>query len=237
VIIYRLPLGMSTATPRSHCPLCNYALRWYDNVPIVSYILLGGKCRNCKAHISLRYPAVELANTALWLLCAVLFRGKSVLFVCLCMAAISVWICVFAIDLRHMVIFDRFQLVLLAIGAAIVFLDGDFPPLSHIFGGIFGFLLFYLMSWRFEKLSGKEGLGGGDIKLAGTSGLLLGWERLILGLLIAAVSACIIMPIARKKIRNARGEFPFAPFLTAGFTVSMLFGATLIDRYLSLFGL
>ena len=237
VVIYRLPNNMSLAKPNSHCPLCNYELRWYDNIPILSYLILRGKCRNCKTHISFRYTAVELANTALWLLCAFLFWESSIPLVCIYMIVLSVFICVFFIDLEHRIILDRFQIILLILGVSSIFFDKNFGWISHIIGGVSGFAVFYLISWSFEKLCGKEGLGGGDVKLAGVVGLLLGWERLLLGLLIATIPAAVIMLIISKRKNGESLQFPFAPFLVVGFGVAMLFGTQIIGWYLSLLGL
>jgi len=237
VVIYRLPNKMSLAKPNSHCPTCKYELRWYDNIPVLSYVMLGGKCRSCKTHISFRYTAVELANTVLWLLCTFLFWEKSIPLACIYMIVCSVFLCVFFIDLEHQIIFDRFQIILLVLGVASIFFDKDYGWLSHVIGGASGFALFYLISWGFEKLCGKEGLGGGDVKLAGVVGLLFGWERFLLGLLLATIPAAVIMLILSKGKRGESRQFPFAPFLVVGFGASMLFGTQIIGWYLSLLGL
>lgn len=237
VVIYRLPNKMSLAKPNSHCPTCKYELRWYDNIPVLSYVMLGGKCRSCKTHISFRYTAVELANTVLWLLCTFLFWEKSIPLACIYMIVCSVFLCVFFIDLEHQIIFDRFQIILLVLGVASIFFDKDYGWLSHVIGVASGFALFYLISWGFEKLCGKEGLGGGDVKLAGVVGLLLGWERFLLGLLLATIPAAVIMLILSKGKRGESRQFPFAPFLVVGFGASMLFGTQIIGWYLSLLGL
>lgn len=237
VLIYRWPNNMSIAKPNSHCPTCKYELRWYDNIPVLSYLMLGGKCRSCKTHISFRYTAVELANTLLWLLCALLFWEKSIPLACIYMVVCSIFICIFFIDLEHKIILDRFQIALLVLGIASIFFDKDVAWGSHIIGGLGGFVVFYLISWGFEILRHKEGLGGGDVKLAGVVGLLLGWERLLLGLLIATIPAAIILAILSRGKEGEEREFPFAPFLVIGFGISMLFGTGIIGWYLSLFGI
>lgn len=236
VVIYRTPLGMSLAKPNSHCPKCKYELHWYDNIPVISYVMLGGKCRSCGEHISFRYTAVELANTLLWLLCAFLLWQTSIPLACIYMAVMSVFICVFFIDLEHKIILDRFQIILLALGIASIFFD-DYGWLSHVIGGVSGFAVFFAVSWGFEKLAHKEGLGGGDVKLAGVCGLLLGWQRLIFGLLAATVPAAIIMLIASRGKEGEQRQFPFAPFLVVGFAVAMLWGTPVIDWYMSLLAL
>ncbi len=237
VVIYRLPKNMSLSKPNSHCPACKYELRWYDNIPVISYVILGGKCRKCKKHIPFRYTAVEIANAVLWFLCAIMFWEKNIPLALIYMTVSSVFICIFFIDLEHKIIFDRFQLIILGLGALSIFFDKDYGWVSHIIGGISGFLLFYLIAYLFERIAKKEALGGGDIKLAGVVGLLLGWERLLFGLLAATVPAAIIMLILSRSKEGESREFPFAPFLTAGFGISMLFGTQVIDFYLSLLGL
>lgn len=237
VVIYRLPCKMSLSTPASHCTACNYELRWYDNIPVLSYLMLGGKCRKCKTHISFRYAAVEIANAVLWLLCVFMFWEKSIPLACIYMAVMSIFLCVFFIDLEHQIIFDRFQIMLLLLGIASIFFDNDYGWSSHVIGGISGFSVFYLISFGFEKLCGKEGLGGGDVKLAGVVGLLLGWERLLLGLMIATIPAAVIMLILSKGKEGESRQFPFAPFLVVGFGASMLFGKQIISWYISLLGL
>ncbi len=237
VVIYRVPNKMSLAKPNSHCPKCKYELRWYDNIPVVSYLILGGKCRSCKSHISFRYTAVELANAAAWLLCVALFWERSIPLAVIYALTLSVFICVFCIDLEHKLIFDRFQIILLFLAIVSIFFDKDFGWLSHIIGGVAGFVVFFLISWGFEKICKREGLGGGDVKLAGVAGLLLGWERLLLALLIATIPASIIMLIASRGKEGEDRQFPFAPFLIVGFSVAMFFGAHIINWYLSLLGL
>jgi len=237
VVIYRVPLGMSLSKPDSHCPVCKNPIRFYDNIPLLSYLILGGRCRHCKTRISVRYPAVELVHAALWLLCVFLFWEQSVPLACICMLTLSVFLCIFFIDLEHQIIPDRFQVILLCLGVASCFADRAFAWYSHLIGGAVGFLLFYLVAWGFYRLCGKEGLGGGDVKLCGAVGLLLGWERLLLGLLIATVPAAIVMSLFKKDGEGESRPFPFGPFLVVGFAVALLFGAQIVNWYLPLFGL
>ncbi len=236
VVIYRLPNKMSLVKPNSHCPACKYELRWYDNIPVLSYLILGGKCRKCKARISFRYAAVELANAALWVLCVLFFWQKSIVLACIYALVCSIFICIFFIDLEHKIIFDRFQIMLLVLSLASIFFDKDYGWLSHVIGGVAGFAVFFLVAWVFEKVSKREGLGGGDVKLACVAGLLLGWERLLLSLIIATVPAAIIMLIASRGKEGEDREFPFAPFLICGFSVAMFFGTQILNWYLSLLG-
>ena len=238
VVIYRTPNGMSLASPASHCPKCKYMLKWYDNIPVLSYTFLGGKCRNCKAKISFRYTAVEIANMLLWLLSVALFWEQSIPMACIAAVASSVFICVFFIDLEHKLVFDRFVLILLALGIATTVLDPAYDWFSHVIGGVVGFASFFLVALLFEKIRHKEGLGGGDIKLTAVCGLLLGWQRLLLSILLAAVAASVVLLILSRRDRDSEEapEYPFAPFLTSGFAVAMFFGDAIIGWYLSLLG-
>ena len=110
VVIYRVPNEMSLSKPRSHCPKCDCVLHWYDNIPILSYIMLGGKCRNCKESISIRYTLVEILNMLLWILSVYLFYEVSIVYCIISMICCSLLICVFFIDLEHMLIFNRFSI-------------------------------------------------------------------------------------------------------------------------------
>ena len=237
VVIYRVPAGIGLAKPNSHCPACKYELRWYDNIPVLSYLLLGGKCRSCKARISPRYVAVELANAALWLLCVLFWWEQSIALACIYALIFSVFLCVLCIDVAQKVIYDRFQVILLLLSVASVFFDQDYGWLSHVIGGAVGFVFFYLVSLAFERVAGEEGLGGGDIKLALVAGILLGWQRLLLALLVATLPAAVIMSIRKRGAQGEERQFPFAPFLIVGFTVAMFFGTQIVRWYLSLFGL
>ena len=116
VVIYRVPLKMSTAYPPSHCPGCSSPIKWYDNIPILSYIILGGKCRNCGCRISPRYMLVEAANMLLWVACALIHGPDSLPWAVISSIACSVLLCIAFIDLEHMIIPDRFQIILLVLG-------------------------------------------------------------------------------------------------------------------------
>ena len=240
VVIYRLPNKMSLATPSSHCPKCNYKLKWYDNIPVISYLVLGGKCRSCRERISFRYTAVELLNALSYGFLVFLFFETSIFLTVIYMLASSIFICVFFIDLEHKIIFDRFQIMLLVLGVASIFFDPYIKWYSHLLGGGIGFAVFFLVSFVFEKACGREGLGGGDVKLVGAVGLLLGWERLLLSLLVSTLLATVIMlSVTLKRKGEATEEdkqFPFAPFLVFGFSVAIFFGTPIINWYLALLG-
>ena len=245
VVIYRVPQKMSIAKPASHCPQCMYKLRWYDNIPVISYILLGGKCRFCKKHIPIRYTIVEAANAVFWILCVYLFwdRQNAPYYAIIAALAISTLICIFFIDLEHKLIFDRFQLIMLALGVAALLLGIFDKPVSGystwrsqligcaVAGGFF--LLMYIVALFVFK---KEGLGFGDVKLAAVCGLFLGWQKIFLALLFASIVGSIVLICVRKaKNDEKQHEYPFAPFIVGGVILAMFTGDIIIKFYTSLF--
>ena len=238
VVIYRLPNGMNLAKPDSHCTTCDYVLRWYDNIPVLSYLILGGKCRKCGQRISPRYMLVEILNAVLWLLSVHLFWEESIVYAVLSAVVLSSLVFIFFIDLEHMLIFDRFILILIASGICAIFFDSYTEWYDHLIGcvaagGLF-LLIYYLAIW----VLGKEGLGFGDVKLAFASGLLLGWQKMLFAMLIASVGASIILLILKKVRGDEVGkEYPFGPFLAVGISAALLFGEPVITWYLSLLGL
>ena len=232
VVIYRVPLHMSLVSPPSHCPQCENKIRWYDNIPVLSYCLLGGKCRVCKEHIPFRYTFVEITNTLLWLMCVAIF-SDNVVYMCLSMIVCSVCLCVFFIDLEHLIIPDRFQIILAAAGVLAVFADTEYDWISHLIGLGAATAVFLAVGYAVSFFKKREALGGGDVKLAACAGLLLGWQKFILMMLLASVSASIYFVFKMRK-DNESVETAFAPFLTFGLVISMLFGNFIINWYISL---
>ena len=232
VVAYRLPNDMSLVYPSSHCPNCNYRLKWYDNIPLFSYIFLGGKCHNCKKHITFRYTLVELANTILWLACAYLFK-ENLIYAIISMFVCSICIIIFFIDLEHMIIMDRFQLMMLVLAVLVIIFDNTYLWYSHLIGMAVAGLVNYIIVIIMNKILKKDSLGGGDIKFFIISGLLLGWERYILMMLVASITAAIFMLIRMKKHGNK--ETAFAPFLTSGLIFALFFGEMILEWYFKLF--
>lgn len=235
VVIYRVPNEMSVAKPASHCPKCNYVLHWYDNIPILSYIMLGGKCRKCKEHISIRYTLVEILNMLLWLLSVYLFYEESIVYCIISMIVCSLLICIFFIDLEHMLIFNRFSISIAILGIVAMFFDNNTKILDHILGGVIGGLVFVLLYFSCIWLLKKEGFGWGDVKLVAAAGLLLGWQKLLFAMIIASVAGSIVLLIIRKVQNDEQGkEYPFAPFIVVGMLISMFIGSNVIQWYLNI---
>ncbi len=233
VVIYRLPNGMSLSHPGSHCPKCEYSLKWYDNIPVLSYLFLGGRCRGCRAPISPRYMTVELLNALLWLLSVRQFFAESIVYMAVAMAVSSLLICVFFIDLEHMLIFNRFHVLLALCGVVAMFTDSFTAWHDHLIGAAVGGMVFAALYYGSIAVLKVEGLGFGDVKYAAAAGLLLGWQKFIPAILIASVLGCVCM-VAANRIRHAEKytEYPFGPFLVLGTLLAMFFGDPIIDWYL-----
>lgn len=235
VVIHRLPRNMYLSYPGSHCPRCKYTLRWYDNIPVLSWLMLGGKCRKCKAPIPVRYTVVELANMGLWLASAVLFWQESIVYACACAVVCSALICIFFIDLEHMLIFNRFSVLIALCGVAALYTDTFTDPVDHVIGAVVGGGVFAALYYGSLRLLRREGIGFGDVKLAAAAGLLLGWQKLILAMLIASVAGSVILMALRHFRKDEKGrEYPFAPFIVVGVAVAMLFGNPILNWYVVL---
>lgn len=234
VCIYRIPLQESIVTPRSRCPHCGNAVRFYDNIPILSYLLLMARCRQCGAAISIRYPVVELI-TGLCALATVIRYGLSIqALVYFCF--IAVLILITYIDLDHQIIPNQITLpgIPIFLSATLALPE---PTLLESLAGIAaggGSLL--LVGWTYRLITKREGMGGGDVKLLAMIGALTGWKGVLFTIYIAsAVGACagLIVMLASKK--NFRLAIPFGPFLAIGSILYLFYGKAIIGWYFNVF--
>lgn len=238
VVIYRTPNGMSLAKPASHCPKCKNPIKWYDNIPILSYIFLKGKCRHCKEHISFRYTIVEILNALLWMFTVYMFWERSIVYSIIIMLVCSVFVCIFFIDMEHLIILDRFQLILLALAILNIFfeIDKDLTWDSKLFGmlGVGG--LFLIIHYACLIIFKKEAIGGGDIKLIAIMGLLLGFTNAVIAIIFACIIASFVIITSSlfKGFKKGK-EYPFAPFLVIGSLISIFFGSIIYMVYNDLF--
>lgn len=233
VVIYRLPNGMNLATPASHCPGCGHPLKWYENIPLLSYAFLRGKCRACRMPISCRYPLVEGANAVLWVLCIFLFWKTSIPLACLLAVACSTLLCMIGTDVDEQVVPDALQIVLLLVAIAVLFFDKTIPWYDHLIGALAFGAVFCLVGYLFKRKSGRAALGGADIELAFTAGLLLGWQKMLLAMLLASLAGSVILLILRKvKSEDKDKTYPFVPFMGGGIYAALFFGDFLIRGYL-----
>ena len=229
VLILRIPRGEEFVKTPSHCFSCGHALSWYENIPLASWLMQGGKCRHCGAAISKQYPVVEVLNGAAWLLTALLFPGNWARIAIYC-ALFSVLMVLSVIDWRTFHIPNGLNLAVLILGVAELALDMD-HWLSHLIGMVSVSGLFLLL----HILTGGAGLGMGDVKLMFGAGLLLGGGRVLLAMLIGSLSGAIIHSLRMR--RGAGKKLAFGPYLAAGIWLSALFGDAFIAFYLGLFGL
>ena len=233
VCIYRMPRQQSIVTPRSACPNCGRQIGWYDNVPLLSFILLGGRCRNCRASIPSRYPIVELVNGVGYV--AILWRfgwGWPALVYGVFFSALLIisWI-----DWDYLIISDAITLpgIILGVLCSLWILPVGF--FNSLIGVIVGGGVLLAMAWISPFLFGKEGLGGGDIKLLAMVGAFLGWKLALVTLMIASILGALVgvglMVVSAMK----RGQYlPFGPFLALGAVISLLFGPEILAGYLGL---
>lgn len=228
VCIYRIPLGITVVSGRSFCPSCKKTIAWYDLVPVLSFLVLRGRCRSCGSPISPRYPAVELLNGLLWLLCC-LFHGFTPRALVLALGLSALVVAGF-IDHDTGLIPDRLSVFLLLLAAASLFLPGFASPLSRVLGLLIPALPMLLAA----KLFG--GFGGGDVKLCAAFGALAGLPLSLLAALLSSVTgAAYGLLLVKKKGAGRKTAFPFGPFLALGMGAALLFGERLVSFYLSLF--
>jgi leader peptidase (prepilin peptidase)/N-methyltransferase len=231
VCIHRIPLGQTVVTTPSHCPECNKRIRWYDLIPVISYILLRGKCRFCKQKISIRYPLVELLNGAVCLWIYSIY-GMSVQLAGLAFLASALIVIAF-IDYAHRIIPNRIVIVMLAAGIVYVY----FNPYITYRDAILGFFAASLPLLILAVLS-NGGMGGGDIKLMAAAGVFLGWKLILLSLVFASIIGSFIgIILILLKIIKREDPIPFGPFLSAGIFISMLYGQKIIEWYLRFYKL
>jgi leader peptidase (prepilin peptidase)/N-methyltransferase len=254
VCIYRWPLDLSVVTPRSHCPRCEAPIAWYDNVPVLSYLVLRGRCRGCGKSISYRYPLVELLTAFLfgWIVWQLGFTPGAAKFCIL----VAMLVALMFTDLEERILPDEFTLGGLLVGLA-------FSPFIHVPDitahavlGLLGFHLsdrtlsvaeslcgailpagtLWLGGWLFEKFRHKEGLGLGDVKMMAMVGAFLGVRGALLTLVIGAMAGSIVGLIYIKVTKQDMGSYqlPFGTFLAAAAIFAAMSGPKVIDWYSSL---
>lgn len=236
VVIYRLPRGKSIVWPPSSCPHCGRRIRWFDNIPIVSFFWLKGKCRFCRQPISWVYPLVETLTAALFLLLSYRFDLSFSFFA----AAIftTALIILGFIDLSHQVLPDEITVPLFLLSVVYSLFRPGFGLREALLGAIVGSGFLFVVYAGYFWLRKKEGLGIGDITMMLGVGAFLGWRATILTLILASFAGALvgITLLARSK-KNLQFALPFGSFLAPAAFVSFLWGNTIISWYLSLFSL
>jgi leader peptidase (prepilin peptidase)/N-methyltransferase len=233
VCILRLPKGESIVWPGSHCPHCGKPIRGYDNIPILSYILLMGKCRECRGPISVQYPFVE-GVTALGSLLLMTRFGLSLSYL-VYFVFIASLIVVTVIDLYHQIIPDVISLPGIGVGLLASLIIPQMTFLNSLIGILLGGGSLFLVATVYQWLFKREGMGGGDVKLLAMIGAFLGWKSVILTILlsslIGSITGVIIMVLKGKDFKYA---IPFGPFLSLGAVISLFYGENVIQWYLYL---
>ena len=229
VLIYRIPKGEDFVKTRSHCMSCGHELRWYELIPLLSFLLQRGRCRACGIKLSMQYPIVEALNGGMWLLTGLLFWGDWLRIALYC-AMVSLLLVLSVIDWRTFEIPNGLNLSVFLLG--LIQLAADRGNWALYLIGMCSVSLLFLLLWR---LTGGAGIGMGDVKLMAAAGLLLGWQRILLALIVGSVLGSVIHLI--RMGRGAGRKLAFGPYLAAGICFSALFGQETIAAYLGLFGL
>lgn len=260
VVIYRVPRELSVVFPNSACPKCSLPIRAYDNIPVISWVILRGRCRGCKEPISPRYPAVEAANAMLYVTALHVVGLNPFLPVVLIFC--SAMVCLVLIDAEHMILPNVINFPLLGffllvrIVYPLVFGTSFFEDFNHapgtslhgtpivfislanaVAGAATGGGFLWAVGFIWEKLRGIEAMGLGDVKMMLAVGVLLGWRSTLLAIFLAAFAGAIggMLLIALRRDKTLQTQIPFGIFLGIGSVVALLWGNRLIDWYLGTF--
>lgn len=227
VCIYRIPRHEEIVVTPSHCMACGHELKWYELIPVFSYIGLGGKCRNCKIKLSIQYPMIELLNGAAYLGLYVYYGVSAELFIYA--ALFSALMVVFMIDLKTLTIPNSLVIVITVIGLSRMITD-----LNQWLNYVIGFFVVSVILLLIAIIT-RGKMGGGDIKLMAAAGLVLGWQNIILALVIGAFLGAIIgLSLIGFKVVERKQMIPFGPYLAAGIMISAIFGDIIWLWYLEL---
>ena len=233
VVVYRVPLGLSTVRPRSRCPYCDGGIRALDNIPILSYLVLRGRCRSCGAPISARYPTVEAATALLFAACALRFGASWALIPAFVL--VSLLVALALIDFDHFLLPDRLTLPGIVVGLALQPLNPLSTLLEALIGVVAGAGLLILMINFWYWIRKEEGMGLGDVNMLAMVGAFLGWQGVLATLLLSAFAGALFglgaMLFGRLEMKS---RLPFGVFLSAGALATLFFGSRLTDLYAGL---
>jgi leader peptidase (prepilin peptidase) / N-methyltransferase len=233
VVIHRIPRDQSIVSPGSTCPSCGSAIRFYDNIPLLSFLVLRGRCRKCGMRISVRYPSVELITALVFAACFHVFGFSIELPVAL--VFVSLLIVISFIDLDFMVIPDILSLGGLLLGVILSFVRPGFSFLDSLFGVLLGGGLLFVIAKGYELVRRREGMGGGDIKLLGMIGAFCGIKGVIFSLIAGSfIGTAVGIPMMLIKRQGTQYALPFGPFLSLGALLFAIAGGNLIDGFFSL---
>ncbi len=232
VCISRIPEGISIVSPSSRCPQCGHPIRFYDNLPVISYLLLLGKCRDCRGRISLRYPLVELITAAFaWLLFQKygLAPAYPAAFIFVCTLIVITFI-----DLDQQIIPHVLTLSGIPVFAFLAVLFMGLTAVDTFLGIMIGAGTLYFVAVYYEALTGREGMGGGDVNLLAMLGAFFGWKALLFILLVSSLIGAVMgVAVILFKGKDLRYAIPFGPFLCLAAVVYLFFGDQLTRLFLS----
>jgi len=233
VCIHRIPRGQSLNSPPSRCPFCEYRLRWIDNIPVLSYLLLGGRCRKCRARISIRYPIVELITMALFVIHGVVFGWSALLVPRLAFACAMVVL--FAVDLEHQLLPNAITLPGIVVG---LIASAVLPPgiVDALIGAAIGGGVLWLIGEAYFRYSGQEGMGGGDVKMLAMIGAFLGWKLVLVTLVLSSVAGSLIgLSVIVLRKGGMKYALPYGTFLALGALVASLAGDAIVNWYVGMY--
>ncbi|MFT5562135.1 MAG: leader peptidase (prepilin peptidase)/N-methyltransferase [Litorivivens sp.] len=264
VVIYRLPLMMESAwrreyesllntgddtnaqseqtsfniaIPNSHCPSCKTPIKPWQNIPIISYLVLKGRCSSCNNSIGIRYPLIELATALLGVGCLALFGLGAYGFA----TAALCWVLLIltAIDIDHQLLPDQLTLPLLWAGLLLSAVGISAIPLHDaVIGAAAGYLSLWSVYWLFKLITGKEGMGYGDFKLLAALGAWMGWQQLPVIIILSSLVGAILGSLYMALNKSSRGQtIPFGPYLAGAGLITLFWGEIIVDNYLQFAGL
>lgn len=215
---------LSLARPASRCPHCGHRIRWYENIPVLSWLALRGRCSSCGKGIGLRYPVVELVTGALFAVCAHRWGLSPQAAAWAAFAALLV--CLFLIDMDTFLLPDDLTYLLLWLGLVVAALGWTVPLQSAIWGAVFGYLALWSVYWLFKLLTGKEGMGYGDFKLLAALGAWLGSEYLLAVILLSSIVGAVIgiVLLVVGKLAHKDIPMPFGPYLAGAGLLALVLG-------------
>ncbi len=233
VCIHRLPRGESIVWPGSRCPGCGAPIRWFDNLPVLSYVWLAGRCRACGTRIALRYPLVELATMGLFLAHYAVLGWQPLLVVRLVLSAALVVL--FVIDLEHRILPNRVTLPGIVVGLVASFAT-DLGWRASIVGILLGGGILWAIGEGYYRLRGEEGLGMGDVKMLAMIGAFLGWQQVLVTLVLSSLAGSLVgLALIAAGRGTMKYALPYGTFLAVGAAVASLAGDALVEWYVGFY--
>ena len=233
VCIYRLPVSKSIVHPGSECPECGNPIRFYDNIPVISYLILRGRCRHCRTRISIRYALVEII-TGFFAFCVLIEFGTSAQALIYFVFIAALMVVVF-IDIDHKIIPNRITLPGIPICFAASFALPGMTIQDSLLGILTGGGSLFIIAWGDKKITRNEGMGGGDIKLLAMIGALIGWKGVLFTIYFASIlGTCVGLVLILQRKKNLKFAIPFGPFLSIGAIIYVFFGDEIVGWYFRL---